>query len=154
MQIWVTEKYGSLKRSSVRLNLLCVAHPAAVFDSKSNLGRSLARITPDGLSKFFLCLSGSEAVENALKMARLYTGRSKVIARRRGYHGASMGSLVVNRGPTTLLPNRVCGAYCGQRTHTVIDVLMVSRPIRVDFAVRSIWSTSLKWKIRIVSQRL
>ena len=79
-----------------------MAHPAAVFDSKSNLGRSLARITPDGLSKFFLCLSGSEAVENAVKMARLYTGRSKVIARRRSYHGASMGGLVVNGGPTTL----------------------------------------------------
>ena len=72
---------------------LACAHPAAVFEAKAKLGESLAAITPGDLNRFFLCLSGSEANENAYKMARLITGRQKVIARRRSYHGASMGSL-------------------------------------------------------------
>ena len=83
---------------------------------------------------FFFCLSGSEAVENAVKMARLYTGRSKVICPASQLSWRIDGGLVVNGGPTTLgLGTRGCGAYCGQRTHIVIDVRMVSRPIRVDF---------------------
>ncbi len=72
---------------------LACAHPAAVFEAKAALGEKLAEITPGDIDTFFLCLSGSEANENALKIARMVTGRSKVIARRRSYHGASMGSL-------------------------------------------------------------
>ena len=72
---------------------LACAHPAAVFETKAALGEALARVTPEGIDKFFLCLSGAEAVENALKIARMVTGRHKVIARRRSYHGASMGAL-------------------------------------------------------------
>ncbi|MCA9539857.1 MAG: aminotransferase class III-fold pyridoxal phosphate-dependent enzyme [Myxococcales bacterium] len=72
---------------------LGVAHPAAVFEAKAALGEALAAITPGDLDRFFFCLSGAEAVENALKIARMLTGRSKVIARRRSYHGASMGAL-------------------------------------------------------------
>lgn len=74
-------------------NTLAVAHPAAVYETKAALGEALAAITPGDLDHFFLCLSGAEAVENAYKMARLITGRHKVIARRRSYHGASMGAL-------------------------------------------------------------
>ncbi|MBU1431055.1 aminotransferase class III-fold pyridoxal phosphate-dependent enzyme [Myxococcota bacterium] len=70
-----------------------IAHPAAVFEVKAALGEALAAITPGDLDHFFFCLSGAEANENALKIARLVTGRSKVIARRRSYHGASMGAL-------------------------------------------------------------
>ena len=78
---------------------LGVAHPAAVYPAKVALGEALSRITPDGLEKFFLCLSGSEAIENALKICRLVTGRTKVIARRRSYHGASMGALSLTGDP-------------------------------------------------------
>lgn len=78
---------------------LGVAHPAAVFPAKVQLGEALERITPEGLDRFFLCLSGSEAIENALKIARLVTGRHKVIARRRSYHGASMGALSLTGDP-------------------------------------------------------
>ena len=72
---------------------LACAHPAAVFESKARLGELLTQITPGDMSHFFLCLSGSEAIENAYKVARMVTGRKKVIARRRSYHGASMGAL-------------------------------------------------------------
>jgi len=78
---------------------LACAHPAAVFEAKAALGERLAAITPPGLDRFFLCLSGAEANENALKMARIITGRSKVIARRRSYHGASMGALSLTGDP-------------------------------------------------------
>ena len=76
-----------------QLGELACAHPAAVFEQKAALGEKLARHTPGDLNRFFLCLSGAEAVENAVKMARLITGRQKVIARRRSYHGATMGAL-------------------------------------------------------------
>ena len=76
-----------------------MAHPAAVYPAKAALGEALNGITPEGMDRFFLCLSGSEAVENALKIARMVTGRSKVIARRRSYHGASMGALSLTGDP-------------------------------------------------------
>ena len=78
---------------------LACAHPAAVYETKARLAEKLAAITPGDLNQFFFCLSGSEAVENAYKMARLLTGRKKVIARRRSYHGASMGALSLTGDP-------------------------------------------------------
>lgn len=72
---------------------LACAHPAAVYESKARLGELLTEVTPGDIDHFFLCLSGAEAIENAYKIARLVTGRKKVIARRRSYHGASMGAL-------------------------------------------------------------
>lgn len=82
---------------------LACAHPAAVYESKARLGELLNEVTPGDLSKFFLCLSGAEAIENAYKIARLITGRKKVIARRRSYHGASMGALSLT-GDSRRLP--------------------------------------------------
>ena len=78
---------------------LACAHPAGVFEAKAALGEALARVTPGDLDHFFLCLSGAEANENAIKMARMLTGRSKIIARRRSYHGASMGALSLTGDP-------------------------------------------------------
>lgn len=78
---------------------LACAHPAAVFEAKARLGELLAEITPEGMEHFFLCLSGAEAVENAYKIARMVTGRQKVIARRQSYHGASMGALSLTGDP-------------------------------------------------------
>ncbi len=78
---------------------LACAHPAAVFEAKAALGEALDRITPAAIDRFFLCLSGAEANENAFKIARMFTGRSKVIARRRSYHGASMGALSLTGDP-------------------------------------------------------
>lgn len=76
-----------------QVDALACAHPAAVFDAKARLGEAIARITPGDLNHVFLCLSGAEANENAYKIARMVTGRHKVIARRRSYHGATMGAL-------------------------------------------------------------
>lgn len=60
---------------------------------RAQLLSELVRIAPHGLTRAFLCNSGAEAVEGALKIARLATGRSKVISARRGFHGRTMGAL-------------------------------------------------------------
>jgi len=72
---------------------LCLAMPTSLFPAKSELADRLLALAPPGFTKVFFTLGGSEANENALKMARLVTGRYKVISRYRSYHGATMGAL-------------------------------------------------------------
>ena len=62
-------------------------------DVRANLLKRLASLTPAGLSHTFLCNSGAEAVEGALKFARLATGRTGIIATLRSFHGRTMGAL-------------------------------------------------------------
>jgi taurine---2-oxoglutarate transaminase len=72
---------------------LCLSAPNAVFPAKVELAERLLKMAGPGFSKVFFTLGGAEANENALKMARLFSGRLKNIARRSSYHGASMGAL-------------------------------------------------------------
>ena len=68
--------------------------PEIVYnDVRAQLLARLAEITPAGLSHFFLCNSGAEAIEGALKFARLATGRTEIVATLRGFHGRTMGAL-------------------------------------------------------------
>jgi acetylornithine/LysW-gamma-L-lysine aminotransferase len=62
-------------------------------DQRAQLLAELARIAPPGLDRAFLCNSGTEAVDAALKFARLSTGRTKVIAAMRGFHGRTFGAV-------------------------------------------------------------
>jgi acetylornithine/LysW-gamma-L-lysine aminotransferase len=62
-------------------------------DARTALLRRLAEVTPPGLDRFFLCNSGTEAVEAAIKAARLTTGRPGIVAARRGFHGRTLGAL-------------------------------------------------------------
>jgi acetylornithine/LysW-gamma-L-lysine aminotransferase len=62
-------------------------------DRRAQLLAELIRIAPPGLERAFLCNSGAEAVEAALKFARLSTGRTKVVAAMRGFHGRTFGAL-------------------------------------------------------------
>jgi acetylornithine/LysW-gamma-L-lysine aminotransferase len=77
----------------------------------------LNRITPEGIDRFFLCNSGTEAVEGAIKFARMATGRTRVVAAMRGYHGKTLGSLSATwdkkyRDPfSPLVPDFVHVAY-------------------------------------------
>lgn len=71
---------------------LCFIQPAMATEPRGILGRMLADITPGNLKKSFFCLGGAEANENAIKIARWYTGRHKILARYRSYHGASHGA--------------------------------------------------------------
>lgn len=62
-------------------------------DRRAELVERLAEIMPDGVDRFFLCNSGTEAIEGAIKFARLSTGRSNIVAAMRGFHGRTLGSL-------------------------------------------------------------
>jgi taurine--2-oxoglutarate transaminase len=73
--------------------------PAFASEPRARLGAKLAEILPGDLDKVFLTLGGAEAIENALKLARHYTGRYKVLARYRSYHGATMGAMTLTGDP-------------------------------------------------------
>ncbi|HET8587501.1 MAG TPA: aminotransferase class III-fold pyridoxal phosphate-dependent enzyme, partial [Candidatus Limnocylindria bacterium] len=78
---------------------LAFAAPQFATEVRARLGQMLAELTPGDLNHFFFTLGGSEANENALRMARMYTGRQKVMARYRSYHGATAGSMSVTGEP-------------------------------------------------------
>jgi taurine--2-oxoglutarate transaminase len=71
----------------------CLALPNHTFEAKERLAARLLELAPPGFSKVFFTLGGSEAVENAIKIAKLVTGRYKTVSRYRSYHGASAGAL-------------------------------------------------------------
>lgn len=75
---------------------LCVVTPNANFPAKRELAERLLALAPEGFTKVFFTLGGSEANENAIKMARLFTGRHKLMSRYRSYHGATLGALALS----------------------------------------------------------
>jgi len=74
---------------------LAYAHPSMATEPRGLLGKKIAEVTPGNLKKTFFCLGGAEANENAIKMARFYTGRHKILARYRSYHGATHGAIAL-----------------------------------------------------------
>ena len=78
---------------------LATIGPPMATESRSTLGRLLAEVTPGDLSLSFFTNGGAEANENAIRLARWYTGRHKIIARYRAYHGATAGSLTLTGDP-------------------------------------------------------
>lgn len=78
---------------------LCFAGPMFATRVRAELGPLLANRTPGDLNKFFFTLGGSEANENAIKLAKMHTNRTKVIARYRSYHGATHGSAMLTGDP-------------------------------------------------------
>jgi taurine--2-oxoglutarate transaminase len=73
--------------------------PAFATEIRARLGAKLAEILPGDLDKVFFTLGGAEAIENAIKLARHYTGRYKVLARYRSYHGATFGAMTLTGDP-------------------------------------------------------
>ncbi|MBG7609924.1 MAG: aminotransferase class III-fold pyridoxal phosphate-dependent enzyme [Anaerolineae bacterium] len=74
---------------------LCFVHPGNATAPRALLGKKLAEVTPGTLKKTFFALGGAEANENAIKMARFFTGRHKILARYRSYHGATHGAVAL-----------------------------------------------------------
>ncbi len=73
--------------------------PAFATEPRARLGAKLAEILPGDLDKVFFTLGGAEAIENAIKLARGYTGRTKILARYRSYHGATLGAMTLTGDP-------------------------------------------------------
>jgi taurine---2-oxoglutarate transaminase len=78
---------------------LCTIGPPVANDKRGELARLIAEVTPGNLTMSFFTNGGAEANENAIKLARWYTGRSKVVARYRSYHGATAGAVSLTGDP-------------------------------------------------------
>jgi taurine--2-oxoglutarate transaminase len=78
---------------------LCTIGPPMATEPRSTLARTLSEVTPGDLTMSFFTNGGAEANENAIKLARWYTGRHKVIARYRSYHGATAGAITLTGDP-------------------------------------------------------
>jgi taurine--2-oxoglutarate transaminase len=78
---------------------LAYAGPSMATEVRARIGPLLAKHTPGNLNKFFFALGGAEANENALKLARQFTGRQKIITRYRSYHGATGGAITLTGDP-------------------------------------------------------
>jgi taurine--2-oxoglutarate transaminase len=76
--------------------------PSCATKARGDLGKKLAEICPGTLNKAFFTLCGATSIENAIKLARLYTGRHKVIARYQSYHGSTYGVLSAGGDPRKL----------------------------------------------------
>jgi taurine--2-oxoglutarate transaminase len=75
------------------------AGPPMATRPRAALGKLLAEITPGDLNRFLFTLGGADANENAIKLARAYTGRHKILARYRSYHGATAGAIAATGDP-------------------------------------------------------
>ncbi len=78
---------------------LVTVGPGFANDTRSEAARLIVDVAPEGLSKVFFTNGGAEANENAVRMARLHTGRSKVLATYRSYHGATSGAITLTGDP-------------------------------------------------------
>lgn len=77
----------------------CYCGPGFAYEMRSRLAEKLSKVTPGDLDHLFFTLSGAESNENAIKIARLYSGKFKILARYRSYHGASYGAISLTGDP-------------------------------------------------------
>ncbi len=83
---------------------LSFAYPGIATEPRARLGELMREVMPLGESKVFFTLGGGDAIENAMKMARLSTGRQKILARYRAFHGGTFGAMMAGGDPRRL-PN-------------------------------------------------
>ncbi len=76
--------------------------PSCVTKVRGDLGKKLAEICPGDLNKAFFTLCGATSMENAIKLARLSTGRHKILSRYQSYHGSSYGAMAASGDPRRL----------------------------------------------------
>ena len=73
--------------------------PSYASSARAELSNLLLQVLPKGLEKFFFTTSGTDANEAAFKIARMYTGKTKIIARYRSYHGSTTASIAATGDP-------------------------------------------------------
>src|SRR5262245_54780294 len=78
---------------------LCTIGPPMANDVRSELAAMIAEVAPGNLNHVFFTNGGAEANENAIKLARWYTGRHKIVVRHRAYHGATGGAITLTGDP-------------------------------------------------------
>ncbi len=108
--------------------------PGFTTDVRAKLSELLTTVFPRGLEKYFYATSGTEANEAAIKIARLYTGRYKIISRYRSYHGSTGGSIAAT-GDLRRLPIEPAGKVDG--VVFAPDVDLYRSPFGVEFEDRA-----------------
>jgi taurine--2-oxoglutarate transaminase len=78
---------------------LAYVGPGWATEVRAELSKLLLEVLPKGLEKFFFATSGTEANEAAIKIARMFTGKTKIISRYRSYHGSTAGSIAATGDP-------------------------------------------------------
>ena len=91
-----------IERMKAQLDQLIYAWPGSATAPRARLAQRLANLVPGDINTFFFTLGGAEANENAIKAARLYTGRHKILARYRSYHGATNACMQLTGDPRRL----------------------------------------------------
>ena len=116
--------------SAIQEQVARVGHLSTLYvnDRQVEAARRLAAIAPGSLGRTFFLNSGTEAIETALQIARLHTGRTEIIALRQGYHGrTSMATAVTGHASWRVLPSTVTGV-----THALSPY-----PYRAPFGART-----------------
>lgn len=123
---------------------VCFVSPVFAQEARSRLARDLSDVTPGDLNTFFFTLAGADANENAVKMARAFTGKQKILSYFRSYHGATYGAASLGGDPRRLavepgipgvvrllnphcyrcpfgLSHPECGLHCAEHVAEVIE---------------------------------
>jgi taurine--2-oxoglutarate transaminase len=103
---------------------LAYVTPAMATEARALLGAKLAEIAPGDIDVFFFTNGGADANENAIKIARAYTGRQKIVSFYRSYHGATAGAMAATGEPRGWLQAPLPGFV-----HVLNPYHGVSRPI-------------------------
>jgi taurine--2-oxoglutarate transaminase len=88
-----------IRAISEQASTLAYANPFMATEARAKLGVKLAGIAPGDIDVFFFTNGGADANENAIKLARAYTGRHKILARYRSYHGGTAGAIALTGDP-------------------------------------------------------
>jgi taurine--2-oxoglutarate transaminase len=88
-----------IRAIAAQASTLAYANPFMATEARARLGAKLATIAPGDIDAFFFTNGGAEANENAIRIARMVTGRHKIAARYRSYHGGTAGSLTLTGDP-------------------------------------------------------
>lgn len=91
-----------IKAMKEALDGLIYTFPASATEARAKMGKLMSEIVPGDINTFFFALSGAESNENAIKAARLYTGRFKILSRYRSYHGATNACMQLTGDPRRL----------------------------------------------------
>src|SRR5262245_66659520 len=94
--------------------------PFIATEVRARLGKKLAELLPGDLDKVFFTLGGAEANENAIRIAKAVTGRQKILARYRSYHGATYATITLTGDPRRWgnepgMPGEIGRASCRER---------------------------------------
>ncbi|HNS12141.1 MAG TPA: aminotransferase class III-fold pyridoxal phosphate-dependent enzyme [Bacteroidia bacterium] len=85
-----------------QMNEVSYVHPGMITKARGLLGKKLSEISPGSLNRTFFTNGGADAIENAIKLARMVTGRHKIISLYQSYHGATYGALSAGGDPRGL----------------------------------------------------